>query len=169
MKNILSECHSSDYRGHFGGNKTAIKVLQSEFYWPTLFKDAFEFVKSCDQCQRTGGIFKRNDMPLNPILEIEIFDVWGIDFMGPFVSSYGKSYILLAVDYVSKWVEAVALSTNDAKSVVNFLRKNIFTGFGTPRAIISNGGSIHITRIFDVQILELFFIPSMMIDVLLNR
>ena len=62
--------------------------------------------------------------------------------MGPFVSSYDKSYILLAVDYVLKWVEAVALPTNDAKSVVNFLKKNIFTRFGTPRAIISDGGSI---------------------------
>nr|XP_009761223.1 PREDICTED: uncharacterized protein LOC104213424 [Nicotiana sylvestris] len=54
----------------------------------------------------------------NPIQEIEVFDVWGIDFMGPFVSSYGNKYILVAVDYVSKWVEAVALPTNDAKVVV---------------------------------------------------
>ena len=80
-------------------------------------------------------------MPLNNILEIELFDVWGIDFMGPFPPSFGNLYIIVAVDYVSKWVEAVALSTNDAKVVLKFLQKNIFTRFGTPRAIISDEGT----------------------------
>ncbi|XP_070050435.1 uncharacterized protein [Nicotiana tomentosiformis] len=80
-------------------------------------------------------------MPMNPIQEVEVFDVWGIDFMRPFVSSYGNKYILVAVDYVSKWVEAAVLPTNDAKGVIGFLRKNIFTRFGTPRAIISDGGT----------------------------
>ena len=65
-------------------------------------------------------------MPLHPILVLEIFDVWGIDFMGPFPTSFGKLYILLAVDYVSKWVEAIATSTNDHKVVVKFLKENIF-------------------------------------------
>ena len=60
-------------------------------------------------------------MPLNNILVIELFDVWGIDFMGPFPFSYSNKFILVAVDYVSKWVEAVALPTNDARVVVNFL------------------------------------------------
>ncbi|XP_060183227.1 uncharacterized protein LOC132613200 [Lycium barbarum] len=80
-------------------------------------------------------------MPLTNILEVEIFDVWGIDFMGPFPPSFGNRYILLAVNYVSKWVEAVPLPTNDAKVVVNFVRKNIFARFGTPRAMISDGGA----------------------------
>ncbi|XP_075092539.1 uncharacterized protein LOC142172758 [Nicotiana tabacum] len=88
-------------------------------------------------------------MPMNPIQEIEVFDVWGIDFMGPFVSSYGNKYILVAVDYMSKWVEAVALPTNDAKVVVGFLKKNIFTRFGTPRAIISDGGTHFCNRAFE--------------------
>ena len=60
-------------------------------------------------------------MPLNNILVIELFDVWGIDFMGPFPSSYSNKYILVAIDYVSKWVEAVTLPTNDARVIVNFL------------------------------------------------
>ena len=65
----------------------------------------------------------------NPMLEVELFDVWGIDFMGPFLPSFGKNYILVAVDYVSKWVEAVALPTNDEKVVVKFLKENIFVRF----------------------------------------
>ncbi|GKA76487.1 reverse transcriptase domain-containing protein [Tanacetum coccineum] len=70
----------------------------------------------------------------------EIFDVWGIDFMGPFPSSRGNKYILVAVDYLSKWVEAKALPTNDARVVVKFL-KSLFARFGTPRAIISDRGT----------------------------
>ncbi|KAK9003507.1 hypothetical protein V6N11_061066 [Hibiscus sabdariffa] len=79
-------------------------------------------------------------MPLQNILEVELFDVWGIDFMGPFPSSFGNHYILLAVDYVSKWVEAAATTHNDAKTVQKFIKKNIFTRFGAPRAIISDEG-----------------------------
>ncbi|XP_075099179.1 uncharacterized protein LOC142176038 [Nicotiana tabacum] len=68
--------------------------------------------------------------------------------MGPFVSSYGNKYILVAVDYVSKWVEAVDLHTSDTNGVICFLRKNIFTRFGTPRAIISDGGFHFCNRAF---------------------
>ena len=88
-----------------------------------------------------GSISRRDEAPLKGILEVELFDVWGIDFMGPFPSSYNNKYILLAVDYVSKWVEAIATQTNDAKVVLKFLKKNIFTRFGTPRALISDEGS----------------------------
>ena len=70
-----------------------------------------------------------------------IFYIRRIDFIGPFSKSYGNEYILVAVDYVSKWVETVILSTNDAKVVIKFLKKNIFTRFGTPRALISDGGT----------------------------
>jgi len=66
-------------------------------------------------------------MPLQSILEVELFDYWGIDFVGPFPSSYSNEYILVAVDYVSKWVEVVTSPRTDSKTVVKFLKKNIFT------------------------------------------
>jgi hypothetical protein len=96
-------------------------------------------------------------MPFNPILTIEIFDVWGIDFMGPFSNSFGYLYILVAVDYVSKWVEAVACKTNDHKVVVRFLKDIIFARFGTPRAIISDGGKHLCNQIFE-QLMKKYFI-----------
>jgi len=100
MESILNHCHAREVGGHFGATKTAAKVLQSEFYWPMLFKDAYAHVKACDACQRMGNIFRHNEIPLNNILEVELFDVWGIDFMGPFPSSFSNQYILVAVDYV---------------------------------------------------------------------
>ena len=138
---ILQECHASSYGGHFAEDKTSHKILQSGFYWPTIFKDCFESVKLCDQCQRMGNISKRHEMPLHGILVVQLFDVWGIDFMGPFPSSFGNIYILLDVDYVFKWVEATSCPKNDANTVVGFLQRNILSRFGTPRTIISDGGS----------------------------
>ena len=104
IESILRHCHELEYGGHFGENKTAAKVLQSGFCWPTLFRDAHAFAKACDRCQRTRNISRKNEMPLQSILEVELFDVWGIDFMGPFPPSFSHKYILLIVDYVSKWV-----------------------------------------------------------------
>nr|GEY74265.1 reverse transcriptase domain-containing protein [Tanacetum cinerariifolium] len=137
---ILNACHSRPIGGHYGANYTAKKVFNSGFYWPTIYKDAFELVKNCDSCQRQGKISQRDEMPQNSIQVCEIFDVWGIDFMGSFPSSKGNKYILVAVDYLSKWVEAKALPTNDARVVVKFL-KSLFSRFGTPKAIISDRGT----------------------------
>ncbi|CAN6691797.1 unnamed protein product [Malus baccata var. baccata] len=104
-----------------GTKRTALKVLESGFYWHSLFKDAYEFCATCDRCQQTG----------------------------PFPSSNGFLYILLAVDYVSKWVEVKATKTNDSKVVSDFIKTNIFARFGTPRAIISDGGSHFCNRTFE--------------------
>ncbi|GJS14916.1 reverse transcriptase domain-containing protein [Tanacetum coccineum] len=106
---ILKACHSGPTGGHYGANYTAKKIFDSGFYWPTIYKDAHDFVTRCDICQRQGKISQRDEMPQNSIQVCEIFDMWGIDFMGPFPSSRGNKYILVAVDYLSKWVEAKAL------------------------------------------------------------
>ncbi|CAL8988251.1 unnamed protein product [Prunus brigantina] len=126
QQSILTFGHALACGGHFGAKKTALKVLQSGFFWPTLFKDAFDFCSKCDRCRKMGNIGRGNEMPLNNILVVELFDVWGIDFMGPFPSSFGYIYILVAVDYVSKWVEATATRTNDHKVVLNFLERYDF-------------------------------------------
>ncbi|XP_070025879.1 uncharacterized protein [Nicotiana sylvestris] len=131
--------------------------------------DVSELVKSCDECQRAGGISKKNEMPLTTILEIDIFDVWGIDFMGPFVSSCENTHILVAVDYVSKWVEAVAFPNNEVRSVVAFLKKNIFARFGTPRAIISDGGSHFCNKAFDTLLTKYDVTHKVMSPIILKQ
>nr|GEV89198.1 reverse transcriptase domain-containing protein [Tanacetum cinerariifolium] len=137
---ILNACHSGPTGGHYGANYTSKKIFDSGFYWPSIYKDAFELVKRCDSCQRQGKVSQKDEMPQNFIQICEIFDVWGIEFMGPFPNSKGNKYILVAVDYLSKWVEAKALPTNDARVVMKFL-KSLFSRFGTPKAIISDRGT----------------------------
>nr|GEU91246.1 retrovirus-related Pol polyprotein from transposon 297 family [Tanacetum cinerariifolium] len=137
---ILKACHYGPTGGHHGLNYIAKKVFDSGFYWPTIYSDAQNLVKNCDVCQCQGKISQIDEMPQNSIQVCEIFDVWGIDFMGSFPSSRGNKYILVAVDYLSKWVDAKALPTNDARVVCKFL-KNLFARFGTPRAIISDRGT----------------------------
>ncbi|XP_031253479.1 uncharacterized protein LOC116111443 [Pistacia vera] len=109
---ILTFCYSYACGGHFGARRT-----------------------------KTGNISQRNEMPQTPILFGEIFDVWGIDFMGPFLVYFGYVYILLAIDYVSKWVEAKATRPDDSKVVADFIKSNIFSRFGIPRALISDRGT----------------------------
>ncbi|XP_062103505.1 uncharacterized protein LOC133814578 [Humulus lupulus] len=127
ITSIVTHCHTLHCGGHFGGTRITSKVFQCGFYWPTLFKVASAFVKSYDHCQRTGNLSRRDQMPMTGILEVELFNVWGIDFVEPLLSS--------------KWVEAAATPTCYSKEVLKFLHKNIFTQFGTQRAIISDRGS----------------------------
>ncbi|GKA14584.1 reverse transcriptase domain-containing protein [Tanacetum coccineum] len=119
---------------------TGRNVYESGFYRPSIFKDAKDYVMKCDACQRSGNISSRSEMPQNNIQVCDVFDIWGLDFMRPFPNSKGNKYILVAVDYVSKWVEALALPTNDARVVIRFLRR-LFAIFGVPKALISDRGT----------------------------
>ena len=128
QEQILRKCHTEAYGGHQAGDRTTHKVLQSGFYWPTLFKDARKFVSSCDECQRIGNIGKHQEMPMNYSLAVEPFDVWGLYYMGPFPSSNGYTHILVAVDYVTKWVEAIPTSSVDHNTSIKMLKKLFFRG-----------------------------------------
>ncbi|KAI3463774.1 hypothetical protein Pfo_020437 [Paulownia fortunei] len=125
INEILKHCHSSPCGGYFGPTRTASKVLQSGFYWPSLFKDCYTFVHICDRCQRTGTITRCHELPLTNMMEVELFDVWGIDFMGPFSPSNGRSYILLVVDYVSK-----AIVSDEGSHFCNKMFNNLLAKYG---------------------------------------
>jgi hypothetical protein len=115
---IVEKCHSSPYGGHYGAFRTHAKIWQSRFFWPTMYQDIKDFVRRCNSCQRHGNINSKDAMPLTTNLQIELFDVWGIDYMGPFPKSRKFKYILVVVDYVSKWVEARPCRTVDHKSSI---------------------------------------------------
>ncbi|GJR13087.1 reverse transcriptase domain-containing protein [Tanacetum coccineum] len=137
----------ADYANFHAGNFIikGMKTQQKKKFFKDvkhyLWDDPYLFSICADQLiRRQGKISQRDEMPQNAIQVCEIFDVCSIDFMGPFPPSRGNKYILIAVDYLSKWVEAKALPTNDARVVVKFL-KSLFARFGTPRAIISDHGT----------------------------
>ena len=113
-----------------------------------MFRDAQAFISKCSSCQRQGNLSKRDEMPQNFILEIEVFDCWGIDFMGPFLPSCKNEYILVAVYYVFKWVEAIASPTNDARVITKMFKTIIFPRFGEPRVVISDGCTHFINKVF---------------------
>ncbi|XP_073057250.1 uncharacterized protein [Primulina eburnea] len=116
--------------------KVILEQCHSSPYGATL-----EHREQQQRCQRVGNISRHHEFPLTNILEV--------DFMGPFPSSFGQLYILLAVDYVSKYVEAIATNNNNARVVANFVHRNIFIRFGTPRAIISDEGTHFCNKIFN--------------------
>ena len=145
---ILRKCHAAEYGGHHGHFRTQAKIWASGFYWPGMHEDARKFVASCPECQRTGNITARNSMPLTYNLQIDLFDVWGMDFMGPFENSHGYEYILVTVDYVSKWVEALPCKKASTQESIEMIKNNIFPRYGVPRVIISDGGSHFIGKEF---------------------
>ncbi|RVW82180.1 putative mitochondrial protein [Vitis vinifera] len=125
QKGILTHCHENACGCHFASQEIAMRVLQLGFCWPSLFKDAHTICKSCDRC---GKLTRRNMMPLNPILIVELFDVWGINFMGPF---------------------PIPCKHNDHRVVLKFLKENIFSRFWVPKAIISDGATHFCNKPFE--------------------
>ena len=118
-------------------------IRTAGYWWLHLHRDVRNFVRSCDQCQRTGAPSFRNHWPLIPIIPLAPFEKWGINFIGPIfsVSSRKKRYIILATDYATKWVEAKATRKNDAETSVNFLFEEILMRFGHPLELVSDRGT----------------------------
>ena len=105
INQVLYYCHSSEFRGHFKPSKTATKIWQSGYYWLTTIVDSYTYCRSCDRCQRMGNLSWRDKLLSMSILAVEPFDIWGIDFMGLFPKSTRKEHILIAIDYVTKWLK----------------------------------------------------------------
>jgi hypothetical protein len=127
---------------------------ESGFYWPTMYDDAKSFIRHCSRCQRHENINTRDAMPLTLNLQIDIFDVWGIDFMGPFPNSKSYEFILVAIDYISKWVEALPYWVADAMHSKRMFHEVIFLWYGIPRVVICDGGSHFIDRTFRKALTE---------------
>lgn len=103
---ILWACHDKPYGGHFVIKRTTLKVIHAGYYWPSIFKDAIEYIKDYDQFQSVRKRTKTTEMPLESYLEIEPFDKWGMNFIGPIKPSSSQNECLLVfIDYMKKWVE----------------------------------------------------------------
>jgi hypothetical protein len=113
-----------------------------------MYDDTKDFIQRCTLCQKHGSINARDAMPLTTNLQLELFDVWGINYMVPFPKSQQCEYILVAVEYVSKWVEALPCRAADSNNAKRIFLETIFSCFGVPWMVISDGGPHFIDRKF---------------------
>jgi hypothetical protein len=142
MNGIFKACHDGPCGGHFDNKRTSYKILQSCYYWPTIFKDEKKYVANCDDCQRMGKPTAVDEMHLQAEVVIEPFEKWALEFVGPInPMSRRRRYIPVCIDYVTKWVEAKVLYSGNEQFVVDFLFEEIFTHFGVPREIVTYQGT----------------------------
>ena len=123
------------------GFATAQKIFRVGYFWPSLFKDCINVVRKCHNCQIFDRKMHAPLAPLHPIIVVGPFAKWGINFItcNPH-SAGGHAYIILAVDYFTKWAEAMPTFEADGKIAVIFVFNHIIARFGVPQAIITDHG-----------------------------
>jgi hypothetical protein len=137
---LLKALHDGSCGSHFADKRTGHKILRMGYFWPTIFQYAKKYVQSCDSCQRMGQPNHRDEIPLQPQVVLEPFEIWAIDFIGPInPPSNQKVYILVCTDYMTKWVEAKALIRASEEVVLELLFEYIFVRFGVPKELVIDG------------------------------
>ena len=138
---ILREIHLGICGNHIGGRTLAHKALRAGYYWPTMIADAKELVRKCEKCQKYAPVIHQPARDLQPILNPLPFAQWGLDILGPFPEAvYQKKWLIVGVDYFSKWIEAEAASNITEQTVRKFIWQNIITRFGIPRVFVFDHG-----------------------------
>ena len=142
VQSILIACHNSACGGHFSGQLTNQKILRAGYFWPTLFKDAHDYVRKCDVCQRYARNDLRMEMPLHVSLPLVPFKKWRIDYVGEVHphSSKGMASVVVATEYLTKWAEAKAVKTDTAEHAATFMYENIISQLGVPKILVSDRG-----------------------------
>jgi len=160
VDSILFQAHDGIAGGHFASELTARKVLQAGLWWPTLFKDAHQYVLRCDVCQRATRPTNQDYMPLHPVLPQLPFEKWGLDYVGPIKPTARGSqarYIIVAIDYMTKWVEAGVVRKVDARSTTRFIYEQVITRFGCPLEMVTDRGTHFINEVI-TELLKTFMI-----------
>ncbi|KAK3021706.1 hypothetical protein RJ639_046556 [Escallonia herrerae] len=129
----MQEVHEGICGQHLGGRTLAQKILRQRYYWPTMQRDAIEFTRRCDKCQKFAPISHTPVVPLTSIVSPIPFPVWGMDLLGPFpVASSQRRFVIVAIDYFTKWTEAESLATIISVKCEDFFWKNVVCHFGVP-------------------------------------
>jgi hypothetical protein len=146
---ILAEAHEGIVRGHYTGKATAHKVLRAGLWWPTLHRDAKDYARSCDICQRVEKPSRRDEIPLAPQRTLQAFEKWAINFVGP-INPPGKRtgarYIIAVTKYLTTWDEARAVKDYSATTVARFIFDDIITRFGFPKTLMSDQSTHFINK-----------------------
>ena len=152
--NIMHEAYYGPIGRDFQADTTAKKIQQSGLWRPTIHKDCKNFVSRCDRCQRLGRPLPSTEIPLISVNPSLTFEIWAIDFIGPFpipAKWSGAWYIITAVEYVTKWAEAEPFDTCSSEVATKFIYENIITRFRCPLKLISDQGSHFINKTIDFK------------------
>ena len=141
VERIMNDCHSGACGGHLFGLATTQKILCVGFFWLSIFKDCINVVKKYHSCQIFSRKMHAHPAPLRLVVFVRPFTKWGIDFtMCNPPSTTSHHYIIVFIDYFTKWVEAMPTYSNDAKTTTLFLFNHIIASFGIPRSIVTDHG-----------------------------
>ncbi|KAL0352399.1 UNVERIFIED_CONTAM: hypothetical protein Scaly_1628600 [Sesamum calycinum] len=146
----MEEAHSGVCDAHQSGPKLHFRIKRMGYYWPTMDKDCIDYARRCQACQFHANLIHQPPEPLHPTVASWPFDAWGLDIVGLLTkSSSGHLYILAAIDYFSKWVEAVPFKEVKKENVADFIRTHIIYCYGVPRHIIIDNGKPFCNSLID--------------------
>ena len=138
---VLREVHEGAYGNHSRARSLIHKVVRARYYWPTIQVDAKTYVKVCDQCQRFSNVLRQLSEYLTPMMAPWPFAQWGLDILGHFaLGTRQMKFLVVGIDYFTKWVEAEPLASITQQNVKNFVWNNIVCRFGVPKVLVSNNG-----------------------------
>ena len=139
---IIKEVHESGYGPHMNAHMLSQKIMRQGYYWTTMEADCAAHVKKCHQCQVHGDLKHMSSMPLHTMTSPWSFSTWGIDIIGKIqpTTSNGNEFILAAIDYFTKWVEAALYNVLNSKKVTQFIQTNIICRYRVPHEIVSDNG-----------------------------
>jgi hypothetical protein len=142
----ISNVHSGSCGAHQAGHKMKWLLFRQGLYWPSMLKDCIEYAKGCQECQKHTGIQHVPATELHSIVKPWPFRGWALDLIGEIKSSSskGQRYILLGIDYFTKWIEAMAFPNVDQEVVINFIQNHIIYRFGLPETITTDQGTVFV-------------------------
>ncbi|XP_016199824.1 uncharacterized protein LOC107640836 [Arachis ipaensis] len=139
---VLREVHEGCCGHYIGGKVLARKLIRAGYYWPSMIEDSKEFVKKCVKCQENANFHRAPATELSLMTSSRPFAQWGIDLLGPFPVGPGQvKYLIVTVDYYTKWIEAELLATISSSNCKKFMWRQVITWFGIPEVIISDNGT----------------------------
>uniref|UniRef100_A0A2N9HHU0 Uncharacterized protein n=1 Tax=Fagus sylvatica TaxID=28930 RepID=A0A2N9HHU0_FAGSY len=138
---VMREIHEGVCGDHSGARALQRKIVRAGYYWPSMKADAYQFVQRCDKCQRFANHLHSPPAVLVPMTAPWPFAQWGLDIMGPLpIGRRQLKFLVVAIDYFTKWVEAEPLATITERNIQNFVWKAVICRFGIPRVLVSDNG-----------------------------
>ena len=136
---MLNYCHKGECGGHLSGISTAQKILRARYFWPSIFKDCVNAVKNCHPFQVFACNMCSHPTLLHLIITVGPFTKWGLDFMDYNLAlTRGHHHIIVAVDYFTKWVEAMSIVKYDGETAAHFIFKQIITRFDISKELVTD-------------------------------